>query len=744
MNELEKAIAAIRAQGGTDADVESYVRSLGGQEVKAGPSERERGFRAAARTATNEAEQAALAAEPSMVDAWLQRAGGGLSSGLSMLPGGKLVQAGARSVARQQPFREALADINLAQDAAPAVSRLPAQAAGIVASIPLAPARAGGAAIGAGFGGATRLLSTENPDESISDRLLGTAGATAAGGLIGAALPTAMRYGPSRVAVGAATGGLLAGDERRVEGALAGGALAANPSFLARAASDATSRVMPAVSRGMRNISEATGLRGEVNRLMQLRQGLLTPLGGGVVGAGEVAAPTLLGARAAQAAASKVNYGTAAMEGDGALRAYQTQRGNIVDENVNRAFNIIRRDTEDAIAATHSATTAQARPTLREAMENFRVRSAEAARRQPPRTSESPFTRDVRAETSVQAGMRPAVDRRIAAEGPPPRVSTTADIPTGGPDLPRLLPMPPEVHPSVQRLYNNPRIAQVAAGLRKLSEFAGMEVDDPRLLDATYKVFSDQRGALAQRIEGATGVQPINLGRFTERDIQGAQQEILGVADEIMPTYRTAVEEHAKASGWMDAFRRGYSMVRTGSTAAKNLTQKSPSAVEAWAAEQTAAGRPELATAVRQGAREAMADVGAATPLDEGVAGILARGPFSTSPFDASKRRVAMGSGFDDFERTLADVREGAAQIPARLYLPGPEGHVATAAMTHFSRPVLERPAAQGLLGQITRDPKGYQDILAQADQGRSLLDVLQRGQTAQTSRAVGERVRRR
>lgn len=56
--DLEKAIAAIRSQGGTDADVEAYVRSLGGVEARpAGPSERERMARARAREATNEAER---------------------------------------------------------------------------------------------------------------------------------------------------------------------------------------------------------------------------------------------------------------------------------------------------------------------------------------------------------------------------------------------------------------------------------------------------------------------------------------------------------------------------------------------------------------------------------------------------------------------------------------------------------------------------------------------------------------
>jgi hypothetical protein len=169
----------------------------------------------------------------------------------------------------------------------------------------------------------------------MGDRLKGTAVAAATGGTIGAVAPWMMKFAPTRVVAGAGMGALMAPEGHRAEGAVAGGVLLANPSYLARATSDATRRVAPVVSGALRNISEATGIRGAVNKEMQGIKNILTPLGG-VVGAGETAAPTLLGARAAQEATSKINYGTAATEGDAALRAYQTHRGNIVDENVNR------------------------------------------------------------------------------------------------------------------------------------------------------------------------------------------------------------------------------------------------------------------------------------------------------------------------------------------------------------------------------------------------------------------------
>lgn len=61
MDEIEKAIAAIRAQGGTEAEVQRYLASIGAQEVTPdGPSERERAARARARQAQNEEERKAL------------------------------------------------------------------------------------------------------------------------------------------------------------------------------------------------------------------------------------------------------------------------------------------------------------------------------------------------------------------------------------------------------------------------------------------------------------------------------------------------------------------------------------------------------------------------------------------------------------------------------------------------------------------------------------------------------------
>lgn len=738
MDEIQKAIAAIRAQNGTDADVEAYLRSIGAQEVTTKPSQRRMDVGRAIREDVNRREAAALEAEPSFGEQWAQRTGGALSSGLSMLPGGKAYQALVRGAVRQQPFSEALADINLAQGEAPAVAKSPAQAAGIVASLPLAPARAGGAAIGAGFGGATRALSTEHPDESLWDRIKGTAGAAAIGAGIGASFPSLMRFAPTRIGIGAAGGALVGGEDHRMAGAVAGGALAVNPSGVARVVGDATRRLAPPLSRGLRNISEATGIRGAVNREMGGIQDILTPLGGRV-GAGETAAPALLGARARQEAASAINYGTAAQEGDAALQAYRAHRGNIVSENVRRALNIIARDADDAAARMQGpAQTVQARPTLREAIESLRQKSAEAARRQPPRTSESPFVANRRAETAMQGTARPAVDRQIASEGPPSLINTTADFPPPQTPLPGMLDTPEAVHPLASRLYENPTIQRVANGLRRLDEFAGMEPDDPRFLDSMYKVFSDQKSALARRVENATGVQPVNLGRFTERDIRAAQRQILDVADEIMPTYRTAVQEHAQASAWMDAYRRGYSMVRTGSTAAKNLTQKTPAATEDWIARQQ--DRPELQSAAREGARAAMADVIGAAPLAEGRAGLLNRQPFTSSPIDASKRKAAMGAESDDFERMLAEVRRETAKRPANVYLPGTEGHIATAALTHLRRPALLRPAAQTLLGEVTRDPAAYQGILSQARKGETFLQVLERLTAAQGGGAAGRR----
>lgn len=95
------------------------------------------------------------------------------------IPGVEAVQAGARSLARRQPYREALSDIRGAEDAAPAVARGAARFAGGALSAAAIPAGAIRQGAMYGFGHA---LGNADPDVDLKTRIdnAGKEGATGA------------------------------------------------------------------------------------------------------------------------------------------------------------------------------------------------------------------------------------------------------------------------------------------------------------------------------------------------------------------------------------------------------------------------------------------------------------------------------------------------------------------------------------------------------------------------------------
>lgn len=102
---------------------------------------------------------------------------GGISGLIADVPGGEAVQAGARSLVRDQSYPDALSDIRSARESNPAslITR-------IAGSLPAAMALSGGAlAQGAQYGGLLNLLSAD-PDENVGERLARGAGGALIGG----------------------------------------------------------------------------------------------------------------------------------------------------------------------------------------------------------------------------------------------------------------------------------------------------------------------------------------------------------------------------------------------------------------------------------------------------------------------------------------------------------------------------------------------------------------------------------
>lgn len=148
--------------------------------------------------------------------------------------------------------------------------------------------------------------------------------------------------------------------------------------------------------------------------------------------------------------------------------------------------------------------------------------------------------------------------------------------------------------PSIAVFLAQPDVKEIITGLKQTRKFAGMSDDAPEMLDAVYKVLSDQGAAVKRGLESATPNKP-NIGRFRGEDIRSAKDEALTAMDDAMPSYRPAVANYAEHSSKLDAVRRGQDAIRTASgrgvTSGKNLDRTTLEAFEDWAAKASPAQR---------------------------------------------------------------------------------------------------------------------------------------------------------
>ena len=183
---IEKAVKAMKAAGAPDEAIHAYLREKLGEPISAQPAN--------------------APPAPAPVDEdkpnWGTKIAGALSTGLGMLPGGQALMTGVPMLVDRRrmigggklTYRESLADLESAQDAAPKVLKRPVQAAGLVGSMALTPlkvlqgGRAAGALFGGAMGGAQQLLD-EKPGQSLPWRLGKTAAAAGVGAGLGYAAP---------------------------------------------------------------------------------------------------------------------------------------------------------------------------------------------------------------------------------------------------------------------------------------------------------------------------------------------------------------------------------------------------------------------------------------------------------------------------------------------------------------------------------------------------------------------------
>lgn len=120
--------------------------------------------------------------------------------------------------------------------------------------------------------------------------------------------------------------------------------------------------------------------------------------------------------------------------------------------------------------------------------------------------------------------------------------------------------------PEIATFLARPDVNDIVLGLQGLDEFAQVAPDDPRMLDAVYKVLSDQQKTVGKQLAVTEPGKP-NLGRFTERQIRGVKREALDAMDTGMSMYRPATQAYARGSRAIEGLKRGQraAAIETGS-----------------------------------------------------------------------------------------------------------------------------------------------------------------------------------
>lgn len=153
----------------------------------------------------------------------------------------------------------------------------------------------------------------------------------------------------------------------------------------------------------------------------------------------------------------------------------------------------------------------------------------------------------------------------------------------------------------------SPDVAPILERLQQSRVMQGVAPDDPRMLDAIYKVLSDRQRQIGRQLASADPSRP-NIGRFEAENLNLAKRQAVNAISEAptapMPSYALANREFAKGSQALEAAERGYNAVQTrgGTTRApKNLAKHGPDALMDFI-EANIGKNPDVGPAAIQGA----------------------------------------------------------------------------------------------------------------------------------------------
>lgn len=568
----------------------------------------------------NEREAAQLPDNPAVV-AGLEA----LQTVASGVPGARMAQAGFRALAGDGDVEQAKRDI-ASEDVrgledSPIARRIAVPAARMVGALALAPL-AGGAAIapevgtlaggvsqiaartrpllqgvnatartGAAYGAAEQAL-TGDPDVSLRERALRTAFGGAVGAGAGAAAQIGGNYLRTRFPRSSKTAHAVFGDiaeETRRTDEVAYGQARAEMQNFQRALQEAQDRAIA-------ENTEREAAR-EWNRQLTTAQSppltLRDALEQQRARSAEVArrAPSPRGSTAEPLAAPtdlRPNQFASTLRTQGYAQSADAPLPENADEILDALRSTARfRDADEA--------------TL---MAEVRRQAEQARQTRPERPVALPAREQpMRGETVMQARQREALDRRMAERELPPEPRPGPGLGDAGTE-----PMPvPQYPAALTQALAEPDVVKFVDRLRSTREFR--DADPGTLAMELYRQLSRRQGRLGNLMENTEDF--LVDEALASREIGRAKAQILSAADEVSPTFRSAIEQHRIKAGEADAARAGYDAMRrylgNVNPPAKKVMQHAPEAFERAIPEMT---RQEATAATRGAVAQIPSQIG--------------------------------------------------------------------------------------------------------------------------------------
>lgn len=340
---------------------------------------------------------------------------GALANLAHEIPGAEALQAGARSAVRGQSYGDAYKDIEQARDNLPMSAKI---ITGIAGAAPLAAVLPGGPVMsGALYGGAEQALSAD-PNRGLGERALRTAGGAAAGAVLGKAAEGITTAGRALLSSKTSTN-LLAKEVARAKSAkqLYGAAMQEGQG---KAATQAVQKYVqePDVAEIVTELQQTThkGVAAESPEMLDAIYKTLSDRAATIKKGLESVSP------------NRVNIGGFRKE------HVENLRKGLLDA-------MSEKGTQTTVTDVPAITTAQSpMKSLRESLDAFRGRSAEAARRATggAQPNTNPFSSHASGETFAQRQAREMLERGGAESvvspslrgAPGPKTITeTVDIP---------------------------------------------------------------------------------------------------------------------------------------------------------------------------------------------------------------------------------------------------------------------------------------------------------------------------